>query len=201
MLALAGAAVSPGAQTAHQATIVCFGDSLTAGHGAMAGQSYPMYLERDLAQQGLRPRVINAGVDGDTAKDGLERLPSVLAMHPDVVVLEFGANDGLRGMPVPTTEAELSSMIDRLQKAHVRVMLAGMYMPPNYGPDYVKQFDAMYPELARRYKVPLLPFLLQDVYGVEGKMSDDGIHPNGEGYQIVAHHILPVLLPLLSKQG
>ena len=179
--------------------IVCFGDSLTSGYGAAGGQSYPDFLESDLIEQGIHPRMVNAGVTGATSKDGLDRVASVLARHPDVVVLEFGANDGLRGAPVSTISANLSNIIEALQRARVRVMLAGIYMPPNYGPEYVQQFNAIYPALARRYKVPLLPFILQDVYGVPGMMSGDGIHPNGEGYQIVARNVLGVLLPLVKK--
>jgi acyl-CoA thioesterase-1 len=183
----------------HQPVIVCFGDSLTAGYGAPQGQSYPDFLESDLIEQGLHTRIVNRGVSGATSKDALGQLPDVLALHPDIAVVEFGANDGLRGAPASLIAANMSTIIEALQRAHVRVILAGIYMPPNYGPDYVRQFDAIYPALARKYKVPLLPFLLKDVYGVPGMMSGDGIHPNGEGYQVVARNVLSVLLPLLHK--
>jgi acyl-CoA thioesterase-1 len=179
--------------------IVCFGDSLTAGYGAPAGQSYPDFLESDLIEQGLHTRVLNRGVSGATSKDALSQLPAVLALHPDVAVVEFGANDGLRGAPASLIRANLETILQALQQAHVRVMLAGIAMPPNYGPDYVQQFDAIYPALARKYKVPLMPFILKDVYGVPGLMSGDGIHPNGEGYQVIARNVMPVLLPLIKK--
>jgi acyl-CoA thioesterase-1 len=182
-----------------QPVIVCFGDSLTAGYGAPPGQSYPDFLESELIEHGLHPRVVNRGVSGATTKDGLSQLPSVLALHPDIAVVEFGANDGLRGAPVTLITANLDTIIEALQRAHVRVMLAGILMPPNYGPEYVQQFDAIYPALARKYKVPLLPFILKDVYGVPGLMSGDNTHPNGEGYQVVARNVLPVLLPLIKK--
>ncbi len=187
------------APPAHRQVVVCFGDSLTAGYGAPQGQSYPDYLESDLIEHGLHPKIINAGVSGATTKDGLSQLRTVVAMHPDIAIVEFGANDGLRGAPVPLIVANLGTIIDTLQQAHIRVLLAGIYMPPNYGPDYVQQFDAIYPALARKYKVPLLPFLLKDVYGVPGMMSGDNAHPNGEGYQVVARNVLSVLLPMLKK--
>ncbi len=195
------AAGAPGAltQAPKRQTLVCFGDSLTAGYGAPSGQSYPDYLESYLIEQGLRPRVVNAGVSGDTTKDGLSRLPSVLALRPDVVVLELGANDGLRGTPPSVITTNLSTIIEALQKVHARVVLAGMYMPPNYGPDYVKPFQAIYPALAHKYRLPLLPFILAGVYSVPGMMSGDGVHPNGQGYQIVARSVLPFVTPLLHK--
>jgi len=183
----------------HQQVIVCFGDSLTAGYGAPAGQSYPDFLESDLNEQGLHPRIVNRGITGATSKDALGQLPSILALHPDIAVVEFGANDGLRGAPASLIQANLETIIQALQQAHVRVMLAGIFMPPNYGPDYVRQFDAIYPTLARKYKVPLMPFILKDVYGISSLMSGDGIHPNSEGYQIIARNVMPVLLPLIRK--
>ena len=200
-LAPLGSLAGPVGSSANPPTIVCFGDSLTAGYGAPQGQGYPEYLESDLIEKGLHYRIVNAGVDGNTSKDGVDRLASVLAMHPQIVVLEFGANDGLRGAPVPLIVANLSRIIEALQAAHIRVLLVGVYMPPNYGQDYVKQFDAIYPALARKYRLPLMPFILKDVYGVPGMMSQDGIHPNGDGYQVIAKNVLPVLMPLLGKDA
>ncbi len=191
---LAAAPVSPARQL-----VVCFGDSLTAGYGAPPGQSYPDYLESELIEQGFHPRIVNAGVSGATTKDAIGQLPSILAQHPDIAIVEFGANDGLRGTPVAVIIANLNTIIVALQRAHIRVVLAGIYMPPNYGPEYVQQFDAIYPALSRKYKVPLLPFILKDVYGVPGMMSGDNAHPNGQGYHVVARNVLPVLLPLLKK--
>lgn len=196
LVALPAIAQSP---ARHQQVIVCFGDSLTAGYGAPAGQSYPDFLESDLIEQGLHLRILNRGVTGATSKDALSQLPAVLALHPDIAVVEFGANDGLRGAPASLIQANLETILKALQQAHVRVMLAGIYMPPNYGPDYVQQFNAIYPALARKYKVPLMPFILKDVYGMPALMSGDGIHPNGEGYQVIARNVMQVLLPLIRK--
>ncbi len=179
--------------------VVFFGDSLTAGYGAAQGQSFPDYLKADLASMGLHPQIVNAGVSGATTKDGLEQLPSVLAMHPSIVVLELGANDGLRGAPPQTITANLSSIIEGLLQAHARVVLVGIEMPPNYGPDYLKQFDGIYPALAHKYKLPLVPFILKDVYDKPALMSPDNIHPNGAGYRVVARTVLATLLPLLKK--
>ncbi len=186
------------ATAAHAQTVVCFGDSLTAGRGAPAGASYPDDLRRDLQQSGPHAVILNQGISGDTTKDGLARIGAVLRAHPAIVVLELGANDGLRGFPVPGIEQNLSTIIQDLQRAHIRILLLGMKLPPNLGPDYVNAFDAMYPALAAKYKLALVPFLLQDVYGVEGLMSEDYIHPNGTGYVKVAQNVLPYLQPMLG---
>ncbi len=185
--------------TAHAQTIVCFGDSLTAGYGAPPGGAYPDYLRKDLDQAGYHVTLLNQGVTGATTKDGLAQIPAVLQAHPAIVILELGANDGLRGQPVELTERNLSSMIDSFRRAHIRVLLAGIDLPPNLGPDYVKQFDALYPALAAKYKLPLIPFLLQGVYGVDGLMSPDSLHPNAAGYRQVAQTVLPYLKPMLGK--
>ena len=182
-----------------QPLVVCFGDSLTAGHGAPPGSAYPDFLRKDLAAAGYHVTLANQGVSGDTTKDGLARMPAVLRAHPALVVLEFGANDGLRGQPVPGIVEHLDTMILAFQRAHIRVLLIGMDLPPNLGPDYVKQFDGMYPALAKKYKLPLVPFLLQGVYGDDTLMSPDYIHPNGDGYAHVAKNVLPYLEPMLTK--
>lgn len=192
------AAVPLNAQTLAQ-TIVCFGDSLTAGVGATPGMSYPDFLRKDLEAAGYHTTVVSQGVDGSTTKDGLSRVADVLAAHPSIVVLELGANDGLRGLPPTGMSANLSSMIQTFQRAHIRVILAGIQMPPNLGLQYVRQYDAVYPELAARYKIALIPWLLQGVYGVEGLMSPDYIHPNGQGYEHVAQTVLATLEPMLKK--
>src|SRR5690242_9603132 len=137
--------------------IVAFGDSLTAGFGVDLGKSYPDFLQQELDRRGYRYRVVNQGVSGDTTTDGLARIGMVLAEKPEVVILEFGANDGLRGQPVAVVRSNLDQMLAALQRAGLRVVLAGMTLPPNYGPDYVRQFTAIYPELARKYKVALVP--------------------------------------------
>ena len=179
--------------------IVCFGDSLTAGFGLDPGHSYPDLLQRELDRKGYRYRVVNMGVSGDTTQDGLTRLPMVLAVHPQIVVLEFGANDGLRGQPVTVAEQNQARMIEALQKAGARVVLAGITLPPNYGPEYLNRFKAMYPDLAKRYRVALITFLLADVAAKPNLMQRDGLHPNAEGTRIVAENVLKQLEPLLQK--
>ncbi len=166
--------------------IVCFGDSLTAGYGADEGESYPDYLQKDLNKDGYRYRVVNEGVSGNTTKDGVDRLAGVVAMKPAVVVLEFGGNDGLRGFKVGTTRDNLSEMIARLKVSGVKVLVAGITLPPDYGPDYVKEFTGNYPALGKKFDVPVIPFILQDVYGVQGMMQADGIHATDKGNEVVA---------------
>ena len=180
-------------------TIACFGDSLSAGYGADAGHSYPDYLQADLDKLGYQARVLNFGVDGNTSKDGVERLKSLLDAHPDIVIFELGGNDGLRGTPVSQIKANLNTILATLQRHHIRVLFAGIILPPNYGPDYVPAFNAMYPALAAKYKTPFLPFLLQNVYQIPEDMNSDGIHPTAAGYQVVAHDVEQVLLPMLKK--
>ena len=192
-------AASAAAQSAPKPVIVCFGDSLTAGQGLDAGQTYPEALQRDLDKREDRYRVENLGASGDTTQDGLARVPLVLAEKPVIVVLEFGANDGLRGQPVAIAESNLSKMIERLQAARVRVVLAGITLPPNYGPEYIKRFDAMYPRLAARYKLKLIPFLLAGVAGNGRLMQRDGLHPTAEGAQIVAGTVRQAIEGLLHK--
>lgn len=198
-----GAAVAPGPKpgaTDPRPVIVAFGDSLTAGHGTGPGQSYPDYLQQDLDVRGYAYHVINAGVSGNTTKDGVDRLPEVLALHPAVAIVAFGGNDGLRGIPIADSRQYLATIVQRLQQAHIQVVLGGITLPPNYGQDYIAQFNQTYQMLAHTYHVPLLPFLLQHVYGVPGSMQDDGIHATAQGNQQVARNLLPLLLPLLHKR-
>lgn len=176
--------------------IVAFGDSLTQG---VAGKSYPAYLQDLLDEHGYHYRVENQGVSGDTTTDGLARIDNVIAAHPALVILEFGGNDGLRGVPVQSTKANLEEMITRLKAAKLRVVLAGITLPPNYGPEYVKPFTAMFPELAKKYNLPLIPFLLIHVYSDPNLMQPDGIHPNGNGNKIVAQDVFNLIRPLLKK--
>jgi acyl-CoA thioesterase-1 len=179
--------------------IICFGDSLTAGYGTDLGQSYPDQLQRDLDAEGYHYHVVNSGISGNTTKDGLDRIARVLARHPQIVVVEFGGNDGLRGLPIEQTQANLSAILAKLQASNITIALAGITLPPSYGPDYIKKFDAMYPALARQYHVRLLPFLLKDVYGVPGDMQDDATHATAQGNQQVARNIEALLKPLLKK--
>ena len=194
-----GAPATHGGVTDTRPLVVCFGDSLTAGYGVDEGQSYPDYLQRALDQAGYHYRVVNEGVSGNTTKDGVDRLAGVMAMKPAVVVLEFGGNDGLRGLKVERTRANLSTMIAGLKSSGAKVVLAGITLPPDYGPDYVSSFTASYPVLGRKFGVPVLPFILQNAYGVPGMIQGDGIHATDQGNKIVARNVLPLVEPLLRK--
>jgi len=189
------------AKTVHP-VIVAFGDSLTAGYGAEPGNSYPDFLQKDLERAGLPWRVVNLGVSGDTTTDGLNRLNEVMAAKPQIVILEFGGNDGLRGLPVETTRANLEQMIVQLQKGAIRVLLAGMTLPPNYGRSYINSFQQVYTDLARKYRVARIPFLLEDIVtkpNFRTLIQRDGIHPTGPGNAIVAETVMKYLRPLLRQ--
>jgi len=192
---LAGAPPSTPSDT--RPVIVAFGDSLSAGFGAEPGKSFPDFLQKDLDGAGLKWRVVNAGVSGNTTTDGLARLSDVLHYKPKVTIVEFGGNDGLRGLPVETTRANLEQMIQMLQAAGSKVMLAGMTLPPNYGPDYIKPFQQVYADLAVKYKVARIPFLLSAVALHPDLMQRDGIHPTAQGNEIVAKTVMGYLKPLL----
>jgi acyl-CoA thioesterase-1 len=179
--------------------IVCFGDSLTAGLGTDPGKSYPDYLQADLDAKGYHYRVVNEGVGGNTTKDGVQRVDSIAAMKPAIVIVEFGGNDGLRGFRIEDSRANLDQIVGTLKAAGARIVLAGITLPPNYGPDYIRQFNETYILLAKKYNAPLLPFLLKDVYGVDGMMQADNTHATAQGNKIVAKNILPLVLPLLKK--
>jgi acyl-CoA thioesterase I len=179
--------------------LVCFGDSLTAGAGTETGQSYPDYLQGDLDKLHYHYRVDNEGVSGNTTKDGVERLPEIVAMHPAVVVVEFGGNDGLRGLRIDDTRANLDEIVATLKKAGIKVALAGITLPPDYGQDYIDKFNQTYTVLAQKYHVPMLPFLLKDVYGVPGMMQRDRTHATAKGNQVVARNVIPLVAPLLKK--
>lgn len=179
--------------------VVCFGDSLTAGFGLDSGESYPDVLQKLLDRHGYHYRVVNLGVSGETTQDGLARISMVLAEKPAIVVLEFGANDGLRGQPVANSERNLARMIEQFERAGTRVVLAGITLPPNYGPAYIQRFDAMYKDLAAKYKLRLIPFLLAGVAGHPSLMQRDGLHPNAAGAQIVAATVTQALEPVLKR--
>ncbi len=192
----------PGAPAAPPDTrpvLVCFGDSLTAGFGTEPGEAYPERLQALLDAQGYHYRVVNAGISGETTKDGLERVQRVIARHPQIVVLEFGGNDGLRGLPLEQTKANLAAMIEQLQASGIEVALAGITLPPEYGSDYIAKINAIYPSLARQYHLRLLPFLLKDVYNVPGDMQDDGHHATAKGNRQVAVTVEKLILPMLKK--
>ncbi len=181
--------------------LIAFGDSLTAGFGVPPGDSYPDYLQKLLDARHYPWQVINAGVSGDTSTDGVARLPGVLEYKPDIVILELGANDGLRGLPVETTESNLKQIIHAVEQAGARVVLAGMTLPPNYGLDYIRPFEKVFTGLAAQHKLTLIPFLLAGVGGNATLMQQDGLHPTAEGNRRVAGNVMRVLEPLLEAQA
>ncbi len=179
--------------------LVCFGDSLTAGAGVDPDQAYPAYLQQLLDRAGYEYKVVNAGVSGNTTKDGIDRLDEVVQMHPQIVVVEFGGNDGLRGLSTTQAQQNLDTMVRVLKANGTKVALAGITLPAQYGGAYVQSFNAMFPTIATRYHVPLLPFVLQDVYGVPGDIQEDGIHATAKGNQQVAINIEHLVMPLLHR--
>jgi acyl-CoA thioesterase-1 len=178
--------------------LVCFGDSLTAGYNADPGQSYPDFLQSDLDARGFSYHVVNEGISGNTTKDGVDRLNHILHLKPALVVVEFGGNDGLRGLPIAESRANLDLILKTLTASGTKVVLAGITLPPNYGPDYIHQFNATYALLAKKYHVPMLPFLLQGVFGVPGMMQADQTHATDAGNRIVAQNVLTLITPLLK---
>ncbi len=180
-------------------TLVAFGDSLTAGYGVEAGLSYPDFLQKKFDSQGIRWRVVNAGISGETTAGGLNRIESVLNLNPDLVILELGGNDGLRGLPLDQTRSNLEAIVTRLRDAGIKVVLAGMTLPPNYGPRYIREFENIYKDLAKKYKLPLIPFFLEGVATLDGKyMQSDGIHATAEGNRKVAETVFRYAKPLLN---
>lgn len=179
--------------------IVAFGNSLTAGLGVAPDRSYPAHLQRALDAAGYAYRVVNAGVSGETTAGGVRRVSWVLTNKPVIVILELGANDGLRGLSLQETKANLERIIQQLQQASVTVVLAGMKLPPNYGQDYTAGFEALYQALAKQYRVTLIPFFLDGVAGSASLNQADGIHPTGEGYRLIVERVFPTLEPLLQR--
>jgi acyl-CoA thioesterase I len=179
--------------------IACFGDSITAGLGIDPGHTWPDDLQADLNQRGYRYKIVNAGISGNTSKDGVDRLNDVLRLHPAIVVVEFGGNDGLRGLPIADTRRNLSTIVSTLLHAGSKIVLAGITLPPNYGSDYIKPFNETFRLIAAQYHVPLLPMLYANVYTVPGAIQEDGVHPTAKGAQLLTDNFLPLLLPLLHK--
>lgn len=176
--------------------LVAFGDSLTQGSGVGKKESYPSKLQARLDRLGYRYRVINAGIGGETTSDGLGRVDAVCALRPRIVILEFGANDGLRKMPVEAIRRNLSSIVRRLRAADAEVVLAGMELPAAYDAAYRASFNAVFPEVARQERVLLTPFL-HEVGGVPALNLSDGLHPNPAGYDKVVDNVWEALRPLL----
>ncbi len=190
---------SPAPSPDSRPVIVAFGDSLTAGYGVEPGKSYPDDLQRLIDSAGDKYHVLNMGVSGDTTTDGIQRLPDVIAAKPAIVILEFGGNDGLRGLPVTTTRVNMTQMVEGLQRAGVQILLAGMSLPRNYGPDYIHAFEQVYTDVAGSYHLARIPFLLEGVGGHPDLLQADGIHPTAEGCQIVSANVMRYLGPLLKK--
>jgi acyl-CoA thioesterase-1 len=184
---------------ADERVIVALGDSLTAGLGVAADEAYPALLESRLRQAGYAYRVVNAGVSGDTSAGAVRRLDWVLRSRPEIVIVALGANDGLRGLPVPALRDNLIAIVTRLRASGVRVLLVGMRLPPNYGAAYASAFADAYRDVARRTSTAVMPFLLDGVAGNASLNQADGIHPNAAGQRIVAERLWPFLQPLLRR--
>jgi acyl-CoA thioesterase-1 len=179
--------------------LICFGDSITAGYGLQSGEAYPDALQRDLDARGYHYKVENQGTSGATTKDAVASLHAILAHHPDAVIVEFGGNDGLRGLPPDQTRRNLDTVLTGLEAVHIKILLAGITLPPNYGPDYIHQFEQTFRDLAARYHVAFVPMIYKDLVNVPGTIQPDGIHPTAKGSEILAKTLLPALTPLLRK--
>ncbi len=192
--------------------ILAFGDSLTAGHDVDRDMAYPAQLQRRLDREGYNYRVINQGVSGDTTSGGLARLNSALDLEPEVVILELGANDGLRGVPLDTARENLATMIEAFQTVDTRVILAGLTLPRNYGPDRIREFENIFNDLATEYDTALIPFFLEGLVDLDALdsgqadpldfaryMQSDGTHPTAAGYTIVSETVFDTIEPYLVR--
>lgn len=198
MLVLAFQAVFP-AIASGRPILVCFGDSITAGYGLPQGQAYSYALQRKLDHNGYVYTVNNQGTSGATSKDAVASLRTVLKLHPEAAIVEFGGNDGLRGIPLDQTRRNLDTVLTGLENAHVKVLLAGITLPPNYGPDYIQAFETMFRELATRHHTAFVPMIYKDLVKVPDTIQPDGIHPTAKGSEIIADTLYPALRPLLRK--
>ncbi len=181
-------------------TLLVFGDSLSAGYGIPPSQGWVSLLQQKLSTEGYGQRVVNASISGETTSGGKTRLPRALAQHhPDIVILELGANDGLRGLPLEATRANLDAMIQLIQKAGARPLLVGIQLPPNYGPSYTTRFRDLFAGLARERRAALVPFLMEGVAVDERYMQADGLHPNAAGQPLLLDTVWRTLKPLLRR--
>lgn len=180
--------------------LVCYGDSITAGYGLQSGQAYTDALQRDLDSSGYHYKVVNQGTSGATTKDAVAGLRSVLALHPEVVIVEFGGNDGLRGLPPDQTRRNLDTVLTTLENAHIKILLAGITLPPNYGREYIEQFEQVFKDMAAKHHAAFVPMIYKDLVHVPGTIQADGIHPTAKGSEILAKTLLPAVTPLLKKQ-
>jgi acyl-CoA thioesterase-1 len=179
--------------------IVALGDSLTAGYGLPQGAAFPVVLERALKARGHKVEIVNAGVSGDTAADGLARLDWSLPDDARLAIVELGANDMLRGLDPAATQRSLEAIVTRLEARRIPVMLAGMYASRNLGPDYVQRFDAIYRDIAGRHGLVLYPFFLEGVAGERGLNLPDGLHPTAQGVETIVARILPTVETFLTR--
>lgn len=180
--------------------LVVFGDSISAGYGLDQGLSFPDEIQRKIDAEMLPWRVVNLGISGDTTAGGAARIESAVSLDPDLVLLELGGNDGLRGIPLTASRDNMEKMIQAFQAAGAKVVLAGMTLPPNYGPDYIRDFEKMYKDLAAKYNTPLIPFLMSDIITPDLRyFQRDGIHPTADGAKIVAATVYKTLEPLLAR--
>ncbi|HEY1984382.1 MAG TPA: arylesterase [Terracidiphilus sp.] len=180
-------------------TLVCFGDSITAGYGLQPGQGYPEALQRKLDRSGYAYKVNNQGTSGATTKDAVASVRTIVQIHPEVVIVEFGGNDGLRGLPLEQTRRNLETVLTALDNAHIKVLLAGITLPPNYGITYIRQFERIFSDLAARHHAAFVPMIYKDLVNVPDTIQEDGIHPTVKGSEIIADTLFPALKPLLHK--
>jgi len=182
-------------------TVLVLGDSLSAEYGLARGAGWVALLEQKLKAEKIDARIVNASISGETTSGGRARLPALLNQHkPRVVVIELGANDGLRGLPVPAAEANLRAMASMSQKQDAKVMLIGMRMPPNYGRAYTERFFTMYENLAKEVKAPLVPFMLEGVADKPALFQADRLHPNADAHPIILNNIWPTFKALIQSR-
>jgi acyl-CoA thioesterase-1 len=191
---------APATKTSGLPRVVFLGDSITAGYGLDAEQAFPAIVRDQLAKDGIQVDIVNAGRSGDTTAGGLARIDWILQQKPDIVVVGLGGNDGLRAQDVKSSESNLRAIVTRARAAGAQVLLLGMLIPPNYGPEYTKEFREIYPRIADEMNVPLVPFLLEGVGGEARLNQGDGIHPTAEGHQLVAQNVLPHLREMLKNR-
>ncbi|WP_275709779.1 arylesterase [Marinobacter iranensis] len=186
---------------ASQNTLMIVGDSLSSAHGVQTEDAWVTLLKDRLEEEGLNQwQVVNASIGGETTDGGLRRLPKLLDENePEVVIIELGGNDGLRGFPPNVIRQNLSSMIEKVNEAGAKALLVGMQIPPNYGQRYTRAFADIYPELAEKHETELVPFFLDGIYDQEGMMQDDDIHPTAEAQGQLLDNVWPVLEPMLRK--
>lgn len=194
--------VSTAPVAAADSVILVLGDSLSSGHGIGDQQGWVNLLREKLEDNGYPHSVVNASVSGDTTRDALSRLETTIERHrPDIAIVELGGNDGLRAFSIDTIEGNLSRILDTLRENGVKIVLAGMRIPPNYGPVYTEAFEALYPALADQYDAALVPFFMKDVATDPALMQDDEVHPNAAAQPLLLDNVWPVLKPLLNGEA